>query len=115
LISVVEEQARALVRTAFGTATREAGDVSAGYFSMDGRMLAQAVTGTPGHVNSMANSVRHFLAAFPEMNAGDVYITNDPWKGTGHLYDVTVVTPAFYEDRPVGLFANTVHLVDIGG
>lgn len=115
LISVVEEQARALVRTAFGTATREAGDVSAGYFSTDGRMLAQAVTGTPGHVNSMANSVRHFIAAFPEMKAGDVYITNDPWKGTGHLYDVTVVTPAFYMDRFVGLFANTVHLVDIGG
>lgn len=115
LISVVEEQARALVRTAFGTATREAGDVSAGYFSMDGRMLAQAVTGTPGHVNSMANSVRHFLTAFPEMKIGDVYITNDPWKGTGHLYDVTVVTPAFYEERPLGLFANTVHLVDIGG
>lgn len=117
LISVVEEQARALVRTAFGTATREAGDVSAGFFSTDGRMLAQAVTGTPGHVNSMANSVGHFLAAFPaaEMQPGDVYVTNDPWKGTGHLYDITVVSPAFHSGKLVGLFANTVHLVDIGG
>lgn len=117
LISVVEEQARALVRTAFGTATREAGDVSAGFFGVDGRMLAQAVTGTPGHVNSMASSVRHFLEAFPAegMKAGDVYVTNDPWKGTGHLYDITIVSPAYHEGNLVRLFANTVHLVDIGG
>ena len=61
LISVVEEQAQTLVRTAFGTATREAGDLSAGVYDTQGRMLAQAVTGTPGHVNSMAMSVGYVL------------------------------------------------------
>ena len=61
LLSVVEEQARALVRTAFSTSAREAGDISAGVFDLEGRMLAQAVTGTPGHVNSMARSLVHFL------------------------------------------------------
>ena len=60
LLSVVEEQARALVRTAFSTSAREAGDISAGVFDLDGKMLAQAVTGTPGHVNSMAQK-RHPL------------------------------------------------------
>ncbi|MFX5918564.1 hydantoinase B/oxoprolinase family protein, partial [Acinetobacter baumannii] len=65
LLSVVEEQARALVRTAFSTSAREAGDISAGVFDLQGRMLAQAVTGTPGHVNSMARSVVHFLREFP--------------------------------------------------
>ena len=54
LIAVVEEQAQTLVRTAFSTSVREAGDLSAGVFDRDGNMLAQAVTGTPGHVNSMA-------------------------------------------------------------
>src|SRR5207302_1898950 len=65
LIAVVEEQAQTLVRTAFSTSVREAGDLSAGIFDGEGRMLAQAVTGTPGHVNSMASAVKHFLAAYP--------------------------------------------------
>jgi N-methylhydantoinase B len=117
LISVVEEQAQTLIRTAFGAATREAGDLSAGVFLPDGRMVAQAVTGTPGHVNSMAESVKYFLQAFPAdtMCPGDVFLTNDPWKGTGHLNDLTMVTPVFKGRRMVALFASTVHVVDIGG
>src|SRR6202166_3419697 len=122
LIAVVEEQAQTLVRTAFSTSVREAGDLSAGVFDAQGRMLAQAVTGTPGHVNAMANAVKHFLAAYPlaEMAPGDHYITNDPWLTCGHLHDLTVVSPTFLrapfaQDGPVGLFASTVHVVDIGG
>ena len=86
LLSVVEEQAQTLVRTAFSTSAREAGDISAGVFDLQGQMLAQAVTGTPGHINSMARSVVHFLDVFPAdgMQEGDVYLTNDPWEGTGH-------------------------------
>ena len=64
LISVVEEQAQALLRTAFGSVVREAGDLSAGVYDIQGRMLAQAVTGTPGHVNTMAMAVSHFLERF---------------------------------------------------
>jgi len=117
LIAVVEEQAQTMIRTAFSTTVREAGDLSAGIFDLKGRMLAQAVTGTPGHVNSMMESVAHFLAKFPAetMRPGDHYITNDPWLGTGHLHDLTVVTPAFLHGRIVGLFANTAHVIDIGG
>ncbi len=117
LISVTEEQARALVRAAFSTSTREAGDLSAGIFDPQGRMLAQSVTGTPGHVNSMAYSVLHFLDRYPasEMRPGDIFLTNDPWKGTGHLFDIVVVTPAFLRGELVALFACTSHVVDIGG
>ncbi|MEM7669185.1 MAG: hydantoinase B/oxoprolinase family protein, partial [Pseudomonadota bacterium] len=117
LISIVEEQAQALVRTAFSTSVREAGDLSAGIYDRDGRMLAQAVTGTPGHVNAMAESVGHFMREIgvPNMVEGDVYITNDPWMGTGHLHDITVVTPTYHQNRLVGYFACTAHVVDIGG
>ena len=117
LIAVVEEQAQTMLRTAFSTSVREAGDLSAGVFDRHGRMLAQAVTGTPGHVNSMANAVRHFFDVYPlaTMKPGDHYITNDPWLTSGHLHDITVVTPSFYRGRAVGLFANTIHVVDIGG
>ena len=117
LLSVVEEQAQTLIRTAFSTSVREAGDLSAGVFDLRGRMLAQAVTGTPGHVNAMAASVGFFLDRYPveTMEEGDVYITNDPWLGTGHLHDFTVVTPTFRDGRPVALFAATSHVVDVGG
>ena len=117
LISVVEEQAQALVRTAFSTSVREAGDLSAGVYDTDGQMLAQAVTGTPGHVNAMADAVGHFIRRIGRDNIfeGDVYITNDPWEGTGHLHDITVVTPSFHNGAFVGFFACTAHIVDIGG
>lgn len=117
LISVVEEQAQALVRTAFSTSVREAGDLSAGVYDTSGRMLAQAVTGTPGHVNAMADAVAHFIRRIGPENIfeGDIYITNDPWEGTGHLHDITVVTPSFHQNLFVGFFACTAHIVDIGG
>ena len=117
LLSVVEEQARTLVRTAFSTPVREAGDLSAGVFDLQGRMLAQAVTGTPGHVNAMAASVGFFLRDHPAhtLREGDVLVTNDPWEGTGHLNDFTVVTPAFLNGRLVALFAATSHIADVGG
>lgn len=117
LISIVEEQAQALVRTAFSTSVREAGDLSAGVYDVTGKMLAQAVTGTPGHVNAMADAVAHFIRRIGRQNMfeGDVYITNDPWEGTGHLHDITMVTPSFHKGTLVGFFACTAHIVDIGG
>lgn len=117
LLAVVEEQAQTLVRTAFSTTVREAGDLSAGVFDTRGRMLTQAVTGTPGHVNAMAASVGFFLDRFPlsTLRPGDVLLTNDPWFGTGHLNDFTVVTPVFLESKPVALFAATSHIADVGG
>ena len=74
--------------TAFSTSVREAGDLSAGVYNAKGEMLAQAVTGTPGHVNAMADAVGHFIRRIGRQNMfeGDVYITNDPWEGTGHLH-----------------------------
>lgn len=117
LIAVVEEQATTLIRTAFSTSVREAGDLSAGLFDRQGRMIAQAVTGTPGHVNAMAESVGHFVReiGLQQVFEGDVYITNDPWMGTGHLHDITMVTPVFRKAVHIGFFACTAHVVDIGG
>src|SRR2546423_11423963 len=117
LIAVVEEQAQVLMRTAFSLIVRECGDLSAGVFDRQGRMLAQAVPGTPGHVNSMAESVKHFIRHFPldTMKPGDAYITNDPWMGTGHLNDFVITTPAFNsKGQLVALFSCTSHLMDIG-
>ena len=117
LIGVVNEQAAALMRTSFTSIVREAGDLSAGVFDRRGFMVAQAVTGTPGHINSMALAMKHFLAAYPypTMAPGDVLITNDPWKTSGHLNDVTICSPVFRGRDCVAFFASTCHSADIGG
>ena len=117
LIGVVNEQAAALMRTSFTSIVREAGDLSAGVFDRRGFMVAQAVTGTPGHINSMALAMKHFLAACPveTIVPGDVLITNDPWKTSGHLNDVTICTPVFRGADCVAFFASTCHSADIGG
>ena len=117
LIQVANEQAAALMRTSFTPIVREVGDLSAAVFDARGRMLAQAVTGTPGHINSLATGVKHFLAAHPPetLAPGDVLITNDPWITSGQLNDLSVVTPVFLDGRVIGLFGNTCHAIDIGG
>lgn len=117
LQAVVEEQAQTLMRTAFNPIVRECGDLSAGIFDREARMLAQAVTGTPGHVNTMAESVRHFRHRFPveTMCEGDIYLTNDPWIGAGHLNDFVVVRPIFRNGSHVGFVACVTHLTDVGG
>ncbi|WP_300035318.1 hydantoinase B/oxoprolinase family protein [uncultured Roseobacter sp.] len=117
LLAIVEEQGQALVRAAFSPIVRECGDISAGIFDADGRMLAQAVTGTPGHINTMAEAVKTLCATFDarQMHPGDIFLTNDPWIASGHLNDFLLMMPVFYSDRVVGFSACTSHLVDLGG
>ncbi|MFM7196805.1 MAG: hydantoinase B/oxoprolinase family protein [Chloroflexota bacterium] len=123
LIATVNEQATSLMRTAFSATVAEAGDLSACVFDPRGYMIAQAVTGTPGHINSMARCIRHFLDEIPAqaLNPGDVLVTNDPWKTSGHFHDITVVTPIFRTgtdgDAPdlVAFFGTICHVADIGG
>jgi N-methylhydantoinase B len=117
LIATVNEQAAALIRSSFTSIVREAGDLSAGVFDRRGRMIAQAVTGTPGHINSMATGMLHFLERFPvaELAPGDILITNDPWKTASQLNDITIVTPVFKDGRLVAFFASCCHALDIGG
>jgi N-methylhydantoinase B len=117
LASVVEEQARALMRTSFTSVVRESGDLSAGVFDRRGRMVAQAVTGTPGHINTMATSVHHFLREVPAetLEPGDALVTNHPQQTAGHLNDFTVITPIFRGGELVAFFGNTCHALDVGG
>jgi N-methylhydantoinase B len=116
-LSVANEQQDALIRTAFSTIVRESQDLACGMFDTRGRMIAQSLSGTPGHINAMATSMKHFLAAFPpdRLAPGDVLITNDPWQTAGQINDITITTPVFRNGKIVALFANTCHSADIGG
>lgn len=117
LLSVCNEQQLTLLRTAFSTVVRESQDLACGVFDSKGRMMAQSVTGTPGHINAMATGVIHFLRAYPaeSLKPGDVLLTNDPWLTAGQINDMTVLTPVFLDGRVMAYFASTCHAPDIGG
>jgi len=117
LLSVVNEQQVTLMRTAFSTVVRESQDLACGVFDTRGSMIAQSLTGTPGHINAMATGVRHFLKAYPAetLQPGDVLITNDPWQTAGQINDMTILSPVFKNTHLVAYFASTCHAPDIGG
>lgn len=117
LIATVNEQARALQRSAFSPIVREAGDLANAVFDQRGRMVAQAVTGTPGHINSLARAAGAMLEQYPPSTLveGDVLITNDPYKTAGQLLDVTVLYPAFRDGKVIAFFGSTIHHTDVGG
>jgi len=117
LIATVNEQARALQRAAFSPIVREAGDLANAVFDKRGRMVAQAVTGTPGHINSLARAAGAILEEYPisSLKPGDVLITNDPYKTAGQLLDVTVLCPVFKGNEVIAFFGSTIHHTDVGG
>lgn len=116
LISIVSEQAKALQRIAFSPVVREAGDLASGLFDARGRMVAQANTGTPGHINSLAAAGEALAKVFDgKLVPGDIVITNDPWMSAGHFFDITVLCPIFRGERLIGYIGSTIHHTDIGG
>ncbi len=117
LLAVVEEQGQVLMRAAFSPIVRECGDISAGVFDLDGNMIAQAVSGTPGHINTMAEAVKLLLPSFDRdsLQSGDVLMTNDPWIGSGHLNDILLCAPIFHGGKLVAFTSCTSHVYDLGG
>lgn len=116
LISIVGEQAKALQRIAFSPVVREAGDLASGLFDARGRMVAQANTGTPGHINSLAAAGETLAKLYQgKLVPGDVVITNDPWMSAGHFFDITVLSPIFKGERLIGFIGSTIHHTDISG
>lgn len=116
LIGIVTERAKALQRIAFSPIVREAGDLAVAVFDARGRMVAQANTGTPGHINSLAIAGAHLVRIFAgRIDPGDVLISNDPWLGAGHFFDITVLSPIFDGPKLLAFIGSTIHHTDIGG
>lgn len=117
LIAIVDEAAATLVRTSFSTVVRESYDFSCVLTDRAGNSLAQASASIPSFIGTLPKTVRHFIARFPvaTMRPGDIFITNDPWLGTGHLPDVNVAKPIFRGDEVVAFAASVAHAPDIGG
>ena len=117
LISIVDEAAKAIVRTSFSTLSNEANDFACVLTDARGRSVAQNTGSIPSFIATLPATVRHFIDefGFDAMAPGDVFITNDPWMGTGHLSDVCLVKPIFVGDSIVAFASTTAHVPDIGG
>ncbi|HXJ83707.1 MAG TPA: hydantoinase B/oxoprolinase family protein [Candidatus Methylomirabilis sp.] len=117
LISITDEIVETLVRTSFSTNVRESYDLSCVVFDARGRALAQGSYSVPSFTGTAPLTIRHMLDRFPAdtLEPGDVIATNDPWLGTGHLFDVNVMRPIFRAGRLVGFTMSITHLPDIGG
>lgn len=117
LISITDEIVNTLVRTSFSTNVRESYDLSCMLFDGQGRLLAQGSYSVPSFTGTAPATLHHMLERFPPetLAPGDVIATNDPWLGTGHMFDINVMQPVFRAGRIVGYCMSISHLPDIGG
>lgn len=117
LISIADEIINSLVRSSFSTNVRESYDLSCVVFDSHGRAIAQGAYSVPSFTGTAPATLAAMLERFPPdtLKPGDVVMTNDPWIGTGHLFDINVMQPVFRDGRIVGYSMSITHLPDIGG
>lgn len=115
-MSIADQMGDALECVAHSVNMKERLDFSCAIFDPAGELIANAHH-IPVHLGAMSESVKAVLRAFQDhMEPGDVYATNDPYRGGSHLPDVTVVTPVFDKDGSrIFVVANRGHHADIGG
>jgi 5-oxoprolinase (ATP-hydrolysing) len=116
-MNIAEQMGLRLQNTAYSVNIKERLDFSCALFSAAGELIANAPH-MPVHLGSMSESIKTVIARNPVMQAGDVFVLNDPYHGGTHLPDVTVVTPVYLNDAdaaPSFFVASRGHHADIGG
>ena len=117
LTSICDEIVSALVRSSFSPMVKEQGDLTCCVFDSNGNLLSQGTFCQPAFIGTAPLTMRHMLKEFPveTLEPGDMLITNNPWLGTGHLFDVNVMSPIFRGSKIVGFTLSVTHVPDIGG
>ncbi|MBI1313620.1 hydantoinase [bacterium] len=114
--SIAEQMGVTLQKTSFSTNVKERLDFSCAIFTPTGDLVVNAPH-IPVHLGAMSETVKQLLAEVPDMAPGDVYVTNDPFRGGSHLPDVTVITPVHdpSSGQLIFLTASRAHHAEIGG
>lgn len=117
LVAISDEIVSALVRTSFSTIVTESYDLTVAVLDADGELMAQGTYSIPVFMGSAPATLGFMLERFPPetLRPGDVVMTNDPWFGTGHMFDINVMRPVFKDDRIVAYVISITHLPDVGG
>ena len=117
LVAISDEIVTTLVRTSFSTIVSESYDLTVALLDADGELMAQGTYSVPVFMGTAPATLNHMLRKYPAgtLQPGDVIITNDPWLGTGHTFDINVMRPVFREDQIVAYVISITHLPDVGG
>lgn len=117
LLSIMDEAAATMIRTAYSITIRESKDLAVVVFDREGRALAESAIASPSFIGTLPRTLDAFLAEYPaaDWREGDLVITNDPWIGSGHLQDITMAAPILAGRTLVGFVAISAHGPDIGG
>ncbi len=117
LVSLTDEIVTTLIRSSFSTIVYESYDLTVAVLDAETNTIAQGTFGIPAFIGSAPVTAKHMLKRFPPetLKPGDIIVTNDPWLGTGHLYDITMLRPVFRKGRIVAYTVSITHLPDIGG
>lgn len=117
MVAIADEIVSTLVRTSFSTIVRDSYDLSVVILDTKGRLMAQGTYAVPVFIGTAPRTLRYMLEKFPPetLRPGDIIATNDPWIGTGHMFDISMMRPIFKGDRLVGYTMSITHLPDIGG
>lgn len=115
--AIANEAAQLIIRTSFSTLSSEANDFAVVITDGDGHAFAENSGSLPSFIGTLPNTVQATISKIGKDNMvkGDVFITNNPWVGTGHLNDICLVKPIFYKETIVGFAATAGHVPDIGG
>ncbi len=117
LVNITEEMWTTTLRTAVSTIIASANDFGCEVLDSQGHSVAHAYRSMPVFNMTMPNVTKEILKKYPvsSMQPGDVFLTNDPWMCAGHLPDIAVVTPVFYQGKVVAFAGNIANTSDIGG
>ena len=119
LVSITDEIESTLVRTSFSTIVSESYDLTVVVLDREGRLVAQGSHSIPVFIGTAPRTLKYMLQKFPPetLMPGDVICTNDPWMGTGHMFDISVMRPVFSTAKGtlLGYTMSITHLPDVGG
>ena len=117
LISIVDEMAINLKRMSFSTIVREANDYACVLFDRHGNSIASNSIAIPSFIGTLPRTIKAVFKEFPPetLNDGDVVVTNDPWIGSGHLPDISIVSPIYRKGKLIGFSGSVAHASDVGG
>ncbi len=112
---VVREMRTTLIRTSYSPILYESHDFSCCIAAPSGQIVAMHVD-VPLHIFPIVFSTGHLLEKFEgDVRDGDIYLTNDPWIGGGHLNDVSFIKPIFVNGQIECLAVARAHHGDVGG
>ena len=118
--SIADEMIAALVRSSYSTNIKDRRDTSGAIYTGRGDVVvvAQSEIGTPLHLGTMHSAVLSAMDQYPfeELEPGDAVALNTPYPaGPGHLNDLCLISPVFFNDQLIAITANQAHHVDMGG